>query len=293
MTINIRHLRALVAVYDMGSMTAAAESLGLTQPSITRLVAELEKHMNLALVTRRKRGTTLTATGQDMIAGSRQVVKDFDKVLSTPGRSDVLRIAYAWSALIPAMERVLRSWRENRNYCPIELIRTRSPIASLTAHSCELALVRDWQPQPGFEYLDIAEEPRAVAVASAHRLADEHTIQLKDLEKFGLVTNSHGGTTPSDLWGYPRNRTLDKKTSDIEDWLTTIATDPLVFGLTPVSTAAMYQHPAVSYVPITDAPAVVSTLVWAPDDPSPKQFIASIRSLRCEGKKTRQDRPCT
>ncbi|AGF73819.1 LysR family transcriptional regulator [Corynebacterium halotolerans] len=280
MTINIRHLRALLAIDDTGSMTAAAESLGLTQPSITRIIAELEEHMNLALVTRRKRGTTLTTAGQHLLTGSREAVDAFDTVLSTTGEPKPLRIAYAWSALIPAMERILRSWREDKNHCPVELVRTRSPIASLTAHSCELALVRDWQPQPGFEGLDIAEEPRAVAVASTHPLAGADTIQLKDLEKFGLVTNSYGGTTPIDLWGHPRTHVLDKKTDDIEDWLTIIATDPLVFGMTPVSTAAMYHHPAVSYVPITDAPSVVSTLVWVPDNPSTRQFIVSIRSWK-------------
>ncbi len=43
---TIRHLTIFVAVADHGSMSAAAASLYLSQPTISQAIRELEKHYN-------------------------------------------------------------------------------------------------------------------------------------------------------------------------------------------------------------------------------------------------------
>jgi Transcriptional regulator len=49
---NQRQIDAFRLVMLRGSMTAAAEELGTSQPSISRLIAELEASTGLALFTR-------------------------------------------------------------------------------------------------------------------------------------------------------------------------------------------------------------------------------------------------
>jgi DNA-binding transcriptional LysR family regulator len=46
---NQRQIEAFRLVMLRGSMTAAAEELGTSQPSISRLIAELEESTGLAL----------------------------------------------------------------------------------------------------------------------------------------------------------------------------------------------------------------------------------------------------
>lgn len=43
---TIRHLTIFVAVADQGSMSAAAASLYLSQPTVSQAIRELEKHYN-------------------------------------------------------------------------------------------------------------------------------------------------------------------------------------------------------------------------------------------------------
>jgi DNA-binding transcriptional LysR family regulator len=44
-SVEVRHLRILLAVVEAGSMSRAAEKLGVTQPSVTRAMSELERQV--------------------------------------------------------------------------------------------------------------------------------------------------------------------------------------------------------------------------------------------------------
>lgn len=60
-------LRAFLATAETGSYSAAARSLGLTQPTLGRQVAALEAELGLALFERAGRGLRLTDAGQDLL----------------------------------------------------------------------------------------------------------------------------------------------------------------------------------------------------------------------------------
>lgn len=49
---NIRQVEAFRAIMQSGSASRAAEALGITQPAVTRLVAELEKTIGFPLFDR-------------------------------------------------------------------------------------------------------------------------------------------------------------------------------------------------------------------------------------------------
>lgn len=51
---NIRHLQALKAVIEEQTTTRAAEKLGITQPSVSNLIASLESQLNIELFKREK-----------------------------------------------------------------------------------------------------------------------------------------------------------------------------------------------------------------------------------------------
>ncbi len=57
---NFRQLKAFDTVMRLGSVTGAAKALHVSQPSVTRLVRELEAHLGFALFIRRGRGIAAT-----------------------------------------------------------------------------------------------------------------------------------------------------------------------------------------------------------------------------------------
>ncbi|QTC89865.1 LysR family transcriptional regulator [Brevundimonas goettingensis] len=62
--LNIRHLRAVAAVVDTGSISAAARVVNLTQPAITQGIAKLERQICLPLFERRPGGMVPTAAAE-------------------------------------------------------------------------------------------------------------------------------------------------------------------------------------------------------------------------------------
>ncbi|RYZ29166.1 MAG: LysR family transcriptional regulator, partial [Propionibacteriaceae bacterium] len=63
MAIDLRQLRALVAVVEEGSFTDAAIALGTSQASVSRAVAALESALGTRVLRRTSRQVTTTAAG--------------------------------------------------------------------------------------------------------------------------------------------------------------------------------------------------------------------------------------
>lgn len=99
--LRVRHLRLLDLVARHGSLTAAAEHLGVSQPSATKLLQEMEQVLCCTLVDRNTRGGVLTDSGQRALERVRPAINALElvpqAVLETPGqaviRLGVLRLA--------------------------------------------------------------------------------------------------------------------------------------------------------------------------------------------------------
>jgi DNA-binding transcriptional LysR family regulator len=74
-------LRAIVALADHGTFTAAAASLGIAQSSLSRAVQECERRLRLRLFVRTTRRVRLTAEGQAVVQLARDVVDHYDDSL--------------------------------------------------------------------------------------------------------------------------------------------------------------------------------------------------------------------
>lgn len=59
--LNLRHLRAMAAIARLGSVTAAAQAISITQPAITQALAKLESQLDHQLFERRPDGMTKLA----------------------------------------------------------------------------------------------------------------------------------------------------------------------------------------------------------------------------------------
>ncbi len=73
MAINLRHLRLFAAVVDHGGFTKAAAQLGLSQPAISKSLAELERSLHVRLIERSGRSAQLTQAGQILHARAREI----------------------------------------------------------------------------------------------------------------------------------------------------------------------------------------------------------------------------
>ena len=90
-TFDWNRARAFLVTAEEGSLAAAARSLGMTQPTLGRQVAALEREIGLDLFTRRGRGLELTPNGIKLLEHVRQMGDAANQFsLSASGKSDVI-----------------------------------------------------------------------------------------------------------------------------------------------------------------------------------------------------------
>jgi DNA-binding transcriptional LysR family regulator len=77
-TIELRHLRYFCAVVDAGSFGRAAEQLGLTQPALSRQMADLERVVAVPLLERAARGVTVTPAGESFVQSARRILEEVE-----------------------------------------------------------------------------------------------------------------------------------------------------------------------------------------------------------------------
>ncbi len=70
---NAALLRDFLVVADTGSVSAAAQVLGVSQPALTKSVRRLEAHYGLALFERRARGMVLTPFGETLLSHAKLI----------------------------------------------------------------------------------------------------------------------------------------------------------------------------------------------------------------------------
>jgi len=76
---------------DLRSMSRAAEAMGMTQPGMSQLVAELEQLLETTLFLRHSRGVTPTKAAADMLPVARRIMaaaEDGAEVIASYNRRD-------------------------------------------------------------------------------------------------------------------------------------------------------------------------------------------------------------
>ena len=76
-------MRAFVEIVDRGSLTAAAEALDRSQPTMVRTLAALEAHLGVRLLHRTTRRMSLTPEGRDYLERCRRILADVDEAERT------------------------------------------------------------------------------------------------------------------------------------------------------------------------------------------------------------------
>ncbi|MEU9762468.1 LysR family transcriptional regulator [Streptomyces sp. NPDC001834] len=254
--VEIRHLRAFLAVADEGNVTRAAARLRVTQPAVSRTLAALERHLGVRLVDRSTHHLALTPEGIAFRDRAVAAVAAFDEALGPGGpHHRALRVGHAWSAFGPYTTPLLRHWQERHPSTPLELLRIDDRTAGLARGEVDAALLRGPVAAPGLVAEVLFDERRVAAVAADGPLAACTVLRLADLADHTVVLNTVSGTTGLDLWPPDARPAATLTVANTDDWLTAIAAGRGV-GVSAASTAEMHPHSGVAYRPLVDAPAV-------------------------------------
>ncbi len=82
MDVELRHLRAFASVARHRSFSRAAEELLITQPALSRTIAQLEGNLSVRLLDRSSRHVELTDTGAEFLVHVERVLATLDQALA-------------------------------------------------------------------------------------------------------------------------------------------------------------------------------------------------------------------
>lgn len=178
------HLRQFLAVVDTGNFTRAAERVGVTQPSLSAGIAELERVIGARLFLRERRRIRLTDAGNRLLAHARSIEREFrlaEASLSAAASPPTpLRLGVISSLATGFLARLARGAAGERPLVLIEGadadLRKRLAEGQLDA---VLTLLR---PEDGARGgIELFEEGYAVVLAEDHRLAGRAVLDAAEV----------------------------------------------------------------------------------------------------------------
>ena len=193
---KLRYLQCLVAIAAHRHMGRAAESLGISQPAISKTLAELENIVQTTLVIRSRRGAALTEKGLTLLgyAGSslRTLREGLDHI-SSAVRPDVAVIAIGTLPTV-ASTVVPHAIRQFKLGWPGARLSVRSGVnaellALLKRGELDLVLGRVAEPSEmrGLSYEHIYEEDLVLVVRPGHPLAGLSEVDPAAVVQFPML----------------------------------------------------------------------------------------------------------
>jgi DNA-binding transcriptional LysR family regulator len=277
---EVRQLRALLAVVDAGTFTGAADVLGVTQASVSRTIAALERALGARVLQRTTRETSLTPVGAQVVRHARRVVEEVAAIrrAAEERRGDV-RIGYAWSALGRHTTAVQRRWSEAHPGSALLFVQSSTATAGLTDGLVDVSVLRRPVDDARVRTALLGTERRYAAVAADDVLAGRRSVSLNDIGGRTVAVDTLTGTTSEQLWSSSGGPAATQFVRGIQDWLTVIAAGQAV-GVSSEATSAQHRRPGVVYRPVRDAPPVPVELAWWADSPPP--HLDALLQLICE-----------
>ena len=267
MDIELRHLRALIAVVDEGTFTAAAVALHTTQASVSRTVSSLERGLGARVLHRTTRDVALTPVGSEVLRHAREILDGLAALRRAAElASGDLRVGYAWAALGRHTRDVQRRWSQDHPGSALRLVQRATPTAGLLEGAVDVAVLRRAPVDPRLASALLGHERRYAAVSADDPLARRRVLSLRDFAGRTVAVDGQTGTTTDRLWLPGAAPAAQRDVGGIEEWLTVIAAGEAV-GLTAEATTTQHPRVGVAYRRVRDAPPVDVHLAWRADRP--------------------------
>lgn len=206
MELELRHLRALCAVADTGSIGRAAAGLGCSQQAMSAQLRRIEVHFGRPLFERDTAGVRPTRYGAGVVSRARDVLARVEALGRQPvedaAARPVLRLAATNSPILPGMVGRIRSGLPELAVTVSSVYESSQMVELLEQDGLDAAIGVDY---PGLElrhsdavgHRGIATEPSFVALPADHRLRHHVEIALADLAEDPWFV------TPDDGAGWP------------------------------------------------------------------------------------------
>jgi len=292
-----RQLQYAVAVADARSFGRAAALCGVSQPSLSAQLAQLEDALGVRLFERDRRRVLVTQAGEDLLARARRLLVETDDLVDSARRlgdplAATLRLGviptispYLLPDLVPALRRaqprLVVRWTEDKTSVLVRAVREGALEGALLALEVDLG---------DLEQEELARDPFVLAVPRTHALAKPAgPAELSDLHGASVLLLDDGHCLRDQalaVCSLAGTQELDFRATSLSTLSQMVAAGVGITLLPRLAVPTESRHAALTIRPLADARAYRTLgLVWrrtSPLGPALKQIAAVIRQVARE-----------
>lgn len=281
-------MEALVAVAVEGSLSSAARSLGVSQPTVSAALARLETMAGTPLLVRGPHGTDLTAQGRrlaracDLAVRSAEHADDELSRIASDSRHrvDLVRVA----ASMTVAEVLLPGWLEaltEGTRVVMEVANSARVGEAVAAGEADLGFVEGVEVPAGLGSRKVADDDLCVVVRRQHPLArSRRPVDAATLVGQPLVVREVGSGTRQVLEAALAATGHDLPAEHRELASTSASLTAVRLGRVAVMSRAHLAH-QLAVGDLVEVPTTLDlrrdlTMVWRPPLPAPAALLAAV-----------------
>jgi DNA-binding transcriptional LysR family regulator len=185
---ELRHLRYFVAVAETLHFGKAARLLNIAQPPLSQQIRNLERELDVTLLTRTNRSVALTDAGVAFLREARRTLAQAEHAalaaqLAQRGDAGRIVVGFISSATYTVFTDIVRSFRVGHPNVDLVLDEstTEQQLRALADGRIDIGFLRPPFEQPGLLCSTVVREPVVAALPDFHPLARTRSIALKQL----------------------------------------------------------------------------------------------------------------
>lgn len=192
---DIRQLNYFVAVYEQGSVSAAARQCCVAQPSLSAALRQLEQELGVTLFIRLPKGVMPTEDGEKLYGHAGRLLGQLQS-LKASFREPVARVKFRLGLIralgVERMSQLLREFSNSVAGLELHLVEPEEP--------CDARIITPHQLKAAEAFQPIWRDSYLLAIPPGTALSLQQQIQLTDFEQLPLIKR-----TPCDAWNilYP------------------------------------------------------------------------------------------
>jgi DNA-binding transcriptional LysR family regulator len=200
---EIRQLRAFVSIAELGTFTAGAQRVHVTQAAISMQIRQLENELGARLFVRAPRRVMLTEAGEQLLLRARQILRDHDAAIEeiadlAGAERGRLRVGSA-SAMVTTnvLPKLLREVRRQHARAEITVASgtSESLVQQILGGELDVAFVSLPVEARGINTERLSQDQLVAIASPQHRLAKQKTIDAFTLAGEKLILGERGGNT--------------------------------------------------------------------------------------------------
>lgn len=211
---TFHHLEVFVAVCQEKTMHAAAQKLSLSQPAISKSIADLEKHYGIKLFERINHRLYLTPIGEILRGHAMQILgmfQDMENTIHIQGRHDHIRIGASVSVgtrLLPPFMKKLAEQLERTTY-EVVVSNTTEIEQLVNDYALDVAIVEGHVENPNLVIRHLLEDELVMVVRAGHPLCGKVDVTDAELTRYPFITREDGSRRRNQLEQYLQQQGLE------------------------------------------------------------------------------------